>query len=108
MIMAGFFSQRWGEQVNFGFNEFFIFQGKSSIFFAVQFGAIGAFFVVYWFFRKYWQPVQVPDVIKIQSMVPTYILLGMLVGLAFATEIDPNFVFFGGTWCMLGALVALT
>jgi Na+/H+ antiporter NhaD/arsenite permease-like protein len=108
MIAAGFLSQRWGERVHFGFNEFFMFQGKPSLFFAVQFGAIAAFIVLYLFFKKYRQPVVVPEEIRIQSMVPTYILLGVLCGLAFSTKFDPNFMFFGGTWCMFGALVALT
>jgi Na+/H+ antiporter NhaD/arsenite permease-like protein len=90
-----------------GFNEFFIFQGKLSIFFAVQVGAIFAFAVLYLFFKKYNQPVEPPEKIAIASMVPTYILLGVLCGLAFATKFDPNFLFFGGSWCMFGALTAL-
>jgi Na+/H+ antiporter NhaD/arsenite permease-like protein len=107
MIMAGFLSQRWGERVNFGFNEFFFFQGKPSIFFAVQIGAICAFIVLYVFFRKYKQPVVAPEAVNIESMAPTYILIGIILGLAVSTKFDPNFTFFGGMVCMIGALIAL-
>ena len=53
MITAGFLSHRWGLQGGtFGFNEFFFFRGKPSIFFAIQLGAIVSLVVLYWFFRK--------------------------------------------------------
>jgi len=107
MITAGFLSQRWGTEVNFGFNEFFVFQGKPGIFFAVQIGAFAAFLVLYWFFRHYKQAVEVPEPVTIESMVPTYILVGIIVALAVSTKFDPNFLYFGGTVCMIGAGIAL-
>lgn len=107
MITAGFLSQRWGEHSNFGFNEFFFFQGKPSLFFAVEIGAAFATLVLYWFFRKYKQPVPEPEAIAIESMTPTSILIGVILALTVSTRFDPNFVYFGGTVCMLGALIVL-
>ncbi|GAK52687.1 hypothetical protein U14_03942 [Candidatus Moduliflexus flocculans] len=104
MITAGFISR---QGTNFGFNEFFLFQGKPSLFFVVQFGAIFGFLVLYWFFRVYRQPVAKPTPVKIESLVPTGILLSVITCLAMATKFDPNFTYFGGTVCILGALIGL-
>lgn len=106
MITAGFLSQRWGEHSNFGFNEFFFFQGKPSLFFAVQVGALFATIVLYWFFRKYKQSVPEPETVAIESMTPTYILIAIILALTVSTRFDPNFLYFGGTVCMLGAMFA--
>jgi Na+/H+ antiporter NhaD/arsenite permease-like protein len=43
MLMAGYF--------HLNFSDFFIYQGRPSIFFAIQMGAIFGLAVLYWFFR---------------------------------------------------------
>jgi len=74
MIFASF--------AKYGFNDFFVFAGKPSIFFAVQVGMIaGALFFYFYFVRESTQKVDL-DREKILSMVPTWLLILMILGLA--------------------------
>ncbi len=100
MIAGAFISQ---QSIGFGFNEFFWFWGKPGIFFAVQFGAVFGFTVLYQYFRKYKQPAFIPEPVKIESIIPTVILLCVISSLAVATKFDPNFSYFGGTAALIGA-----
>jgi Na+/H+ antiporter NhaD/arsenite permease-like protein len=104
MILAGYVSQTW---TTFGFNEFFVFQGKPSIFFAVQIGAIASFGILYLFYRRYKQRVFAPEFVKIESFVPTAILIGMIIALAFSSKFDPNFTYLSGVICTVGALLSM-
>ncbi len=104
MITGAFISQ---QGIQFGFNEFFWFLGRPGMFFAVQFGGIFGFIVLYFYFRKFQQPAFVPEPIKIESMVPTYILLGVISSLAVATKFDPNFSYFGGTAALIGGTLGM-
>lgn len=48
-------------EAGMNFNDFFWFAGRPGIFFAVELGAVGAFFVLWLFFKKYRQrPPKVP------------------------------------------------
>ncbi len=100
MITGAFISQ---QGIGFGFNEFFWFWNRPGMFFAVQFGAVFGFTVLYQYFKKHKQPAFVPEPVKIESMVPTIILLGVISSLAVATKFDPNFTYFGGTAACIGA-----
>lgn len=92
MILAG--------SLKLNFNDFFFFQGKPGIFFAVQLGAVFSFLILYLFFRKYKDPViQVPRE-KVTSWIPTFFLLGLIVSLALAPIVDPEFQFLGGVICI--------
>ena len=104
MIAGSFISQHGAK---FGFNEFFLFQGKPGIFFAVQTGAIFGFLVLYCFFRNYRQPVKALLPVRIQSLFPTVILLSVIASLAVSTRFDPTFSYFGGTACVIGATIGL-
>lgn len=86
------------EKMNF--NDFFFFRGRPGIFFAVQAGAVASFAVLYLFFRKYRQPVVEIEVVKPRSWVPTGLLVAMVVSLACASFVDPDFRWFAGTACM--------
>jgi Na+/H+ antiporter NhaD/arsenite permease-like protein len=74
MIFASF--------AGYGFNDFFIYKGKLSIFFAVQTGAIvGAlYFLLY--FRGLGKVRLELAVEKVVSWLPTVLLVGMVLGLA--------------------------
>lgn len=100
MILAAY------ERMNF--NDFFIFHGKPSIFFAVQMGAIASFIVLYLFFRRYNQLTTGVTKVEIRSWKPTYILILMIILLALSSIIDPEFKFLGGTICVvlgIGSLI---
>jgi len=99
MILAGY--------MKMGFWDFFAFQGKPGIFFAVEIGAVASLAVLAWVFRRHRsKPSQVSQE-KARSWVPT-VLLGLLVaGLSFATVIDPAFAWFAGVYTLSLSLAAL-
>lgn len=89
------------------FNDFFVYHRKPSIFFATQAGAVLGFVVLYFFFRKYRQPVVQIEVEKVKSWVPSILLVVMVFVLAFSTKYDPDFRWLGGTVCMIVAGIGL-
>lgn len=99
MILAGY--------TKMTFNDFFFYQGKPSIFFAVEIGAIASFGVLYLFFRKYKAPVEPSDVEKVKTWVPTWILIILVVALALSSFFDPGFGFLAGILCMIAAFVCI-
>ncbi len=100
MILAGY--------MGYNFNQFFIFEGKLGIFFAVQVGAIISFFVLALFFRQYKAPVSSSVRPDVQSLFPTVVVLLMIVLLALSSFIDPEFSSLGGIICMvLGIMSAV-
>lgn len=92
MILAGY------ERMNF--NDFFVYQGKPGIFFAVQLGAISSFAVLYLLFRRYKQRVIKIPVEEVSSWFPTGLLAAMIGGLAVSPRFDPDFRFLGGLICV--------
>jgi Na+/H+ antiporter NhaD/arsenite permease-like protein len=73
MIFASF--------AKYGFNDFFWYNGKPSIFFAVQAGMIAGAIFFYLYFRKQSTKVEIERE-PIVSMVPSVLLILMIVGLA--------------------------
>jgi Na+/H+ antiporter NhaD/arsenite permease-like protein len=74
MIFASF--------AGYSFNDFFFVHGKASIFFAVQVGMIVGALYLYGYFRTFKRVKMDLGVVKIASLVPTLLLLGMIFGLA--------------------------
>ncbi len=93
MILAG-----W---TGMTFNDFFFYQGRPSIFFAVEIGAVVSFCVLYFLFRKYQQPVGVIEVEKVVSWVPTWMLVFLMVALGVSSFLDPGFGYMAGAICMV-------
>ena len=83
------------------FNDFFWFQGKAGIFFAVQVGAVASFAVLWLMFRKYKQPVIEIEPVKARSWFPTAVMGIMILLLALGSVFDPDFLWFGGLSCMV-------
>jgi Na+/H+ antiporter NhaD/arsenite permease-like protein len=91
------------------FNDFFVYHGKPGIFFAVQAGAVGSMFILYLLFRKYRTAVDFAGKEEVRSFIPTIALIAMVIGLAMASLIDPDFRWFGGFVCVsLGILIFFT
>ncbi|MEE9585122.1 MAG: SLC13 family permease, partial [Candidatus Brocadiales bacterium] len=99
MILAG-----W---TGMTFNDFFFYQGRPSIFFAVEVGAVASFGVLYLLFRRYRQPVGKIEVEKVISWVPTYMLVLLIVALAASSFIDPGFGYMAGAICMVFGVFGL-
>ncbi len=96
MILAG------AKRMNF--NDFFVYQGKPGIFWAVQLGAIVSFVVLAYLFRKYHQQIEGIQEEKVLSWTPAVVIVGMIVCLALSPIFDPQSLFLGGVICaMFGA-----
>ncbi|MFQ5861736.1 MAG: SLC13 family permease [Candidatus Brocadiales bacterium] len=99
MILAG-----W---TGMTFNDFFFYQGRPSIFFAVEIGALASFAVLYLLFRGYRQPVGVIEVEKVSSWIPTWMLVLLILALATASFLDPGFGYMAGAICMAFGVVGI-
>lgn len=92
-------SMIFADYANYGFNDFFVYQGKLSIFFAVQAGLIvGALFFYRIFAKNGGEKVDVEKE-TIRSMVPAWLLILMILGLAGAS------FFYGGISLASGLIV---
>ncbi|GHV77563.1 arsenic transporter [Spirochaetia bacterium] len=94
-------SMIFADHSGYGFNEFFFFGGKPSIFFAVQIGMIaGALFFYAYFAKKSGKKVTIEQE-KILTQVPSVLLILMILGLAAASFI------YGGLTLASGLLVMI-
>jgi len=99
MILAGY--------MRMGFWDFFAYEGRPGIFFAVQVGFIVSLLVLAWVFRNH----RTKSVLLAQETARSWVpasLLGLLIfGLSFATLFDPEFKWFAGTYTLFLGAVAL-
>lgn len=79
-----------GSYANMSFLDFFVYDGKPGIFFAVELGAIVSALILAWLFRKEKAPVPkgTPRT-KVNDYVPTVLLVGTIV-LLIAASFIPN------------------
>lgn len=99
MLLGGF------AKMNFG--DFFFYQGKPSIFFAVELGAFFSFFVFYFIFRSHKEKTQLIPVEKVRSWVPTILLVSLVILLAASSFFDQSFSYLAGQICMVFGIIAL-
>jgi Na+/H+ antiporter NhaD/arsenite permease-like protein len=99
MILAGY--------MKMSFLDFFFYQGKPGIFFAVQIGALASFLVLAWLYRSYSQSIEIVPVEKARSWAPCILLALLVLGLSVATVPDPDFKWFAGAYTMALALAGL-
>lgn len=99
MLLGGF------AKMNFG--DFFFYQGRPSIFFAVELGALVSFFVLYFIFRRHKEKAQLLAVEKVKSWVPTLLLAGLILLLALSSFFDTGFSYLAGQICMAFGIIAL-
>ncbi len=99
MILAGY--------LKMGFWDFFIFQGKLGIFFAVQLGMIASLIVLWILYRRHHEKTNLIFQEKAKSWVPAYLLGALIVGLSFASVVDPDFSWFAGVYTLVLSVIAL-
>ncbi|HAJ57060.1 MAG TPA: hypothetical protein DCL35_04745 [Candidatus Omnitrophica bacterium] len=99
MLLGGF------AKMNFG--DFFFYQGRPSIFFAVEIGAVASFFVLRHIFKGYRQKVTLVPVETVRSWFPTILLVALIVALALSSFFDTGFSYLAGIFCMIAAAIAL-
>ncbi len=69
-----------GSAMDMSFVDFFVYQGKPSIFFAVELGAVLSALIVYLLFRKEKDKIEDNiELTKVTDYVPTFLLLGTIV-----------------------------
>lgn len=98
MILAG--------HAGLTFNDFFFFQGKPSLFFAVQLGMIASLVVLYLFFRKYDHKISHFKEVKIKSWFPTAVLVAMIVALAFSSSFANGIKYSAGFICVVFGIIS--
>ncbi len=99
MLLGGF--------AKMNFMDFFFYQGKPSIFFAVELGAVASFFILYFVFRNYRQKTQLVPVEKVYSWVPTVMLVTLILLLAVSSFFDTGFSYLAGVLSMVFGVIAL-
>ncbi|MBQ6851715.1 MAG: arsenic transporter [Oscillospiraceae bacterium] len=79
-----------GSALDMSFMDFFWYQNKPSMFFAVELGAVLSAFIVYWIFRK--EKGAIPkseSITEVSDYVPTVLLLGTI-GLLICASFAPD------------------
>jgi len=99
MILAGF--------TGLNFNDFFFLEGRPSIFFSIELGAIASFLVLWVFFRRYRQATVPIEKRPVETWFPTAILISMVVGLALSSFVKTEFSSLAGVICMAFGLIGL-
>ena len=99
MILAG--------HLRMGFWDFFAYQGQPGIFFAVEIGMLASLAVLGLVFRKHREKSELIPKEQARSWVPAILLGFLVVGLSFATTIDPEFAWFAGVYTLVLAAAAL-
>ena len=99
MILAGY--------MRMGFWDFFAYQGRPGIFFAVQTGAIASLVVLAFVYRRHSSKPSHIRQEKARSWVPAVLLGCLVLGLSFATVFDPEFAWFAGVYTLCLSAIAL-
>ena len=86
------------------FNDFFFFQGKPNLFFAVQLGMIASLTVLYFFFRHFKHPTQKFTEVKTNGRFPVSMLAAMIIALALNSFLQDGLPYAAGLICVLFGL----
>lgn len=99
MIFASF--------ANYGFNDFFVYQGKASIFFVIQVGMIaGAIYFYIYFARKGGKKVDIARE-PVVSMIPSWLLILMILGLAVSSFFHTGISIWSGLTVLILGIVGV-
>ena len=97
-----------GGEAGMSFLDFFWYEGKPSIFFAVELGAVVSAIILAFIFRKEKQPIPKQETqTKVTDMFPTYLLLAMLALLIGASFIENKPEITNGLICCVLFVVGL-
>lgn len=98
-----------GNYAGMNFMNFLFWQGKPSIFWAVELGALGTVAILYFVFRKYKQPVEKNELTVVSEYFPGIMLLLVIVFLIIASFFEIPVVddFKNGLICMILLIITL-
>lgn len=89
------------------FNDFFFFHGKPSLFFVVEFAAIVSLVVIYLLNRTRREKIKVIRIEKIVSLVPGFLLLVLIFGLAAGSFMRDFMNYLGGLICVVIGMIGI-
>jgi len=89
-----------GSYANMNFVEFFFVEGKPSIFFAVELGAIVTIPVMLFLFRKYKTKIPKGEITKISDYFPTILIILNIVILIINSFLPTNSIITNGVVCI--------
>ena len=96
-----------GGYAGMDFMDFFFWQGRPSIFWAVELGAVLSCVVLLWLFRKETGAVESTTRTKVTDYVPTVLLVGVVVLLILASFIPGKPAITNGVICMALMIIGL-
>lgn len=96
-----------GSYANLSFNDFFWFNGKPGICFAVELGALLTIPVILFLFRHEKGKVNEEVTVKITDYTPTYFLIGMIISLIAASQFENKPKLTNGFICCGLALILI-
>lgn len=96
-----------GTHTNMNFFEFFIFQGKPSLFFIVQIGALASTLVLLWIFRNDKQLVDTDEKTIVTDYFPSVLLVLMVLLLIVASFIPNMPSTINGIICMILFIIGI-
>lgn len=89
-----------GGHAGMNFMDFFFMDGKPSMFWAVELGAVVSTFILLYIFRKESQEVHLDEMQKVDDFFPTFLLLGMIGLLIAASFVQIDFALTNGVICV--------
>lgn len=99
MLLGGF--------AKIDFMDFFFYQGRPSIFFAVELSAFASFWVLYFIFRHHREEPVRMEIEPVKSWVPTVILVTLILALALSSFFDTGFSYLAGLLCVLFGIISM-
>lgn len=96
-----------GGYAHMSFNDFFIYQGKPSIAFATEIGALLTIPVLLILFRKESKKISAQVGTKVTNFIPTILLLAVIGSLIFASQFEHKPELTNGYICLAFAFVGL-
>lgn len=94
-----------GTYANMSFNDFFWFQGKPGIAFAVEAGAILTIPVLLWLFHGDKEKVNAEVKTTVEDYVPSVLMVGVVLALIIASQFENKPELTNGYICMILAIV---
>lgn len=92
---------------NYNFNDFFIHQGRLSIFFIIQTGMLVGCLFFYVIFAKFGKEKVDVERTEVISWVPFFVLLAMIFGLAGISFIKTDFAYLSGLYVLVLGIICV-
>lgn len=96
-----------GSYANMSFNDFFYFMGKPGVCLSVEAGAILTIPVLLWLFRKEKEKVNEEVTTKVDDIVPTILMFGVIAALITASQFQNKPELTNGYICVAFAVIGM-